>query len=145
MRGFAVGIVVAALTGWLCRADGVQAQEPRFDIAAEQCRPYRKGVIDRQWQVSAPRTQQRVGQQLILGLRDKYGEKGQRLMVRARIVGAASLLESKPVAVVDDNFANIEFPRDFPPTQPLSPGPYTVLWLVAENSGFLACDGFVIR
>src|SRR5687768_1646818 len=113
MRGFAMGIV-AALAGWLCLVDGVQAQEPRFDIAAEQCRPYRKGVIDRQWQVSAPRTQQRVGQQLILGLRDKNGEKGQRLMVRARIVGGASRLESKPVAVTDDLFANIEFPRDFP-------------------------------
>jgi len=145
MRGITVGIAAAALAGWLCPVDGVRAQEPRYDIAAEQCRPYRKGVIDRQWQVSAPRTQQRVGQPLILGLRDKNGEKGQRLMVRARIVGAASRLESKSVAVTDDHFANIEFPRDFPPTQPLSPGAYTVLWVVAENSGFLACDGFVIR
>ncbi len=139
------GIIVAALAGWLCLVDGALAQEPRYDIAAEQCRPYRKGVIDRQWQVSAPRKQQRIGQPLVLGLRDKNGEKGQRIMVRARIVGGASLRESKPVAVTDDNFANVEFPRDFPPTQALSPGAYTVLWRLAENSGFLACDGFVIR
>lgn len=116
-----------------------------YDVAAETCRPYRKGVIDRQWQVSAPRAQQRVGQTITVGLRDKYGEAGQRLVVRARIVGAASLLESKPVAVVGDNFADVEFPRDFQPTQPLAPGGYTVLWLLAEGGGFLACDGFVIR
>ena len=74
MRGFAVGIVVAALAGWLCLADGVQAQEPRFDVAAEQCRPYRKGVIDRQWQVSAPRTQQ---------LRPGFPEKPMRITDKA--------------------------------------------------------------
>jgi len=144
MRGIA-GIVVAALAGSLCLADVATAQEPRYDVATEQCRPYRKGVIDRQWQVSAPRTPQRVGQPVVVGLREKYGDRGQRLMVRARVIGAASLLESKPVAVVEDNFANIEFPRDFPPTQSLSPGSYTVIWQVAENGGFLACDGFVIR
>jgi hypothetical protein len=139
------GIVVVAVAGWLGVADGAMAQEPRYDIAAEACRPYRKGVIDRQWQVSAPRSPQRVGQPIIVGLREKYGEKGRRLLVRARIVGGATLLDSKPVTVSDDTFADVEFPRDFPPTQPLSPGPYTVLWLLAEGGGFLACDGFVIR
>ncbi|MBX3498797.1 MAG: hypothetical protein KF889_05080 [Alphaproteobacteria bacterium] len=139
------GMVGAMLAGWLCLVDGAVAQEPRFDVAAEQCRPYRKGVIDRQWQVSAPRSQQRIGQTMTLGLRDKHGEAAQRVVVRARIVGAATRLDSKPVAVVADNFADVEFPRDFPPTQPLPPGAYTVLWLLAETGGFLACDGFVVR
>lgn len=139
------GLVVAIVAAWLCVVDGALAQEPRYDIAAETCRPYRKGVIDRQWQVSAPRTQQRVGQEMRLGLRDKNGEAPQRILVRARIVGASTMLESKPIEVIVDNFANVEFPRDFPPTQPLPPGPYTVLWLLADGGGFLACDGFVIR
>ncbi len=125
--------------------DGALAQEPRYDAAAEQCRPYRKGVLDRQWQVSAPRSPQPVGQPVAVGLREKYADTGHRLLVRARIVGAAAPLESKPVLMVDDSFANVEFPRDFPPTQPLGPGAYTVLWQLAETGGFLACDGFVIR
>lgn len=82
---------------------------------------------------------------MTLGLRDKHGEATQRIVVRARIVGAATRLDSKPVAVVADNFADLEFPGDFPPTQPLPPGAYTVLWLLAETGGFLACDGFVVR
>ena len=141
MRGF----VMPAVAGWLCLTGGAVAQEPRYDIAAETCRPYRKGVIDRQWQVSAPRNPLRVGQTITVGLRDKNGENGQRMQIRARIVGTASLLESKPVTLTDDNFTNVEFPRDFRPTQSLPPGGYTVLWQLAENGGFLACDGFVIR
>jgi len=44
--------------------------------------------------------------------------------------------------LVDDHFVDVGFPGDFPPTRPLAPGVYTVLW---HNGGFLACDGFVIR
>lgn len=138
-------VVVAAMAGWLCLTGRAAAQEPRYDIAAETCRPYRKGVVDRQWQVSAPRNPLRIGRPITLGLRDKDGEKGQRLLVRARIVGTASLLHSTPVVLTDDNFANVEFPRDFQPGQPLAPGGYTVLWQLVEGGGFLACDGFVIR
>lgn len=138
-------IVVAALVGWLGLAEGATAQEPRYDVRAQSCQPYRKGVIDRQWQVSAPRSPVRVGQPVTLGLREKYGDAGTRRLVRARIVGAATLLESKPVAMVDDSFADVELPRDFRPRQALGPGVYTVLWLLAEGGGFLACDGFVIR
>jgi hypothetical protein len=138
-------MVVAAFAGWLGVAAAAMAQEPRYDAASETCRPYRKGVIDRQWQVSAPRNPPGSGQPVVVGLRDKYADAGNRLVVRARIVGAATTLESKPVVVIDDNFANVEFPRDFPSARQLAPGSYTVLWLVAENGGFLACDGFVIR
>jgi hypothetical protein len=138
-------IVVATVVGGLCLVDGALAQEPRYDVAAEQCRPYRKGVLDRQWQVSAPRDPRPVGQPVTVGLREKYADTGHRLLVRARIVGAAAPLESKPVLMVEDSFANVEFPRDFPPTRPLAPGAYTVLWQLAETGGFLACDGFIIR
>lgn len=141
MRGF----VILALAGWLGVADGALAQEPRYDIAAEQCRPYRKGVLDRQWQVSAPRNPQPVGQAITVGLRDKHADAGQRTVVRARIFGAAAAVVSKPIQVTDDNFADVEYPRDFPSARPLPPGAYTVHWVLAEGDGFLACDGFVIR
>ena len=137
---------MAAFALCLGLAAGAAAQEPRYDAATGDCRPYRKGVIDRQWQTSAPRNPVRVGQPVTVGLREKYGETGTRRLVRARIVGAASLLESRPVAMVDDDFADVTLPQDFRPTQSLGPGPYTVLWLLAEGGGgFLACDGFVIR
>lgn len=139
------GILMAAVAGWLSVAQGALAQEPRFDVAAETCRPYRKGVLDRQWQVSAPRNPQPAGQAITVGLRDKHADAGQRTMVRARILGAASPLVSKPVQVIDDNFADVEYPRDFPSARSLPPGPYTVHWVLAEGDGFLACDGFVIR
>lgn len=139
------GILTAAVAGWLGVADGALAQEPRYDVTAETCRPYRKGVLDRQWQVSAPRTPQPAGQAITVGLREKYADAGHRLLVRARILGATVPLESKPVLMIDDTFANVEFPRDFPPTQPLGPRAYTVLWQLAETGGYLACDGFVIR
>lgn len=139
-------IVVAVLAGWLSLTVGAAAQEPRYDARTESCRPDRKSTIDRQWQMSAPRNSIRIGQSVTVGLREKYGETGQRRLVRARIVGAATLLESKAVAMVDDTYAEVEFPRDFRPTQALGPGTYTVLWLLAEGGGgFLACDGFVIR
>ncbi|MBV9835927.1 MAG: hypothetical protein JO055_16035 [Alphaproteobacteria bacterium] len=139
-------VVVVALAGWLGLVQGAVAQEPRYDAATQSCRPHRQGVIDRQWQMSAPRNPLRIGQPIAVGLREKYAGAGQRRLVRARIVGAATLLESKAVAMVDDNYASVEFPRDFRPTQALGPGAYTVLWLLAEGGGgFLACDGFVIR
>ncbi|MGE0424793.1 MAG: hypothetical protein AB7O88_21215 [Reyranellaceae bacterium] len=139
------GIVVVALACWLGLLRGAAAQEPRYDAGAQSCQPYRKGVIDRPWQVSAPRGPVPVGQPITVGLREKYGEAGTRRLVRARIVGAATSLDSKPVAMVDDTFVDVEFPDDFRPRQELGPGVYTVLWLLAEGGGFLACDGFVVR
>lgn len=139
------GGVAAVLAGWLGVVAGAQAQEPRFDVAAERCLPYRKGVIDRQWQVSAPRSPVQAGQPITVGLREKNADTGYRLRVRARIVGGATPLESKPVTLVDDHFIDVEHPQDFQPKQVLGPGVYTVLWIVADGGGFLACDGFVIR
>lgn len=138
-------ILVATVAGWLGVADGALAQAPRFDTASETCKPYRKGVLDRQWQVSAPRNPPRVGDVITIGLRDKHADAGQRTMVRARILGAAALLESKPFQVIADNFAEVEYPRDFLSARPLPPGPYTVHWVLAEGDGFLACDGFVVQ
>lgn len=138
------GLVVAAMAACLGAGSVALAQEPRFDTTAERCLPYRKGVIDRQWQVSAPRNPQNAGV-VGLGLRDKNGETGQRLLVRARIVGAGAHLDSKPVPLIDDHFNNVEHPRDFGVSQPLAPGIYTVVWTLADGGGFLACDGFVIR
>lgn len=139
------GIFVAAVAGWLGVAGGALAQEPRFDPASDACKPYRKGVLDRQWQVSAPRTPQPVGQAITVGLREKYADAGQRTVVRARILGAAAPVVSKPIQVIDGNFADGEYPRDFPSARPLPPGTYTVHWVLAEGDGFLACDGFVVR
>lgn len=137
--------VMAVLAGWLAAMGPALAQEPRFDAGAERCLPYRKGVIDRQWQVSAPRSPLQVGQPVVVGLREKNADAGYRLPVRARIVGSTTRLDSNPVILVDDNFAEVEFPRDFHGAQKLGAGTYTVLWRVDERGGFLACDGFVIR
>jgi hypothetical protein len=139
------GIIVAVFAGWLAVTGQALAQEPRYDAATETCRPYPKPVIDRQWQLSGPRNPLSIGQGFTVGLREKYADTGYRLVVRARIVGGATRLDSEPVTLVDDNFANREFPRDFQPVQKLEAGTYTVIWVVDERGGFLACDGFVIR
>lgn len=138
-------VMVLAAAGWLCLAGAAFGQEPRYDAVSESCRPYRPGVIDRPWQVSAPRNPVGVGQPVSIGVREKYGETGTRRMVRARVVGAATFIESTPVAMVDDNFVHVELPRDFPTARALGPGIYTVLWLLADGGGVLACDGFVVR
>ncbi len=138
-------VLLTAMAGWLGVAANALAQAPRFDAASETCKPYQKGVLDRQWQVSAPRNPPRVGDVIAIGLRDKHADAGQRTVVRARILGAAALLESKPLLVIGDNFADVEYPRDFLSARPLPPGPYTVHWVLADGDGFLACDGFVIR
>ena len=144
------GVLVATVAGWLglatsVLATGALAQAPRFDAASETCKPYQKGVLDRQWQVSAPRNPPRAGEAIAVGLRDKHADAGRRTVVRARILGAASSFVSKPITVIDDNLTDVEYPRDFASARPLSPGPYTVHWVLADGDGFLACDGFVIR
>jgi hypothetical protein len=138
-------VLVTAMAGWLGVSAGALAQAPRFDAASETCKPYQKGVLDRQWQVSAPRNPPPAGQPITVGLREKYADAGQRTVVRARILGAAAPVVSKPITVAGDDFADVEYPRDFPSTRPLPPGVYTVHWVLAEGDGFLTCDGFVVR
>jgi hypothetical protein len=116
-------------------------QGPLFD--GDRCNPYPIPVVDREWQVSAPRGIPGTvlpGEIVQIGLRNKFGAAQEFHYISARVVRPDGTSTTQDAPLYRDTWTDFLFPTDFAGAQPLTPGLYTVIW--ESQGGFLACDGF---
>lgn len=125
-----------------------------------RCTAYPKPVINRTWQVAAPRLKAvSPGGSVPLWLRNKQApsnggfptsapelfKPAPAVDIYATVVFPnGSRYTSRPLPLDrQSQEVTITYPRDFPRAQPTSAaGDYTVVWSTA--AGFLACDGFQV-
>jgi hypothetical protein len=127
-----------------------RSTRPFWDPSTGACRGIEgSSVIHGPWQVEAPRSldggrRVRPGQVLRLGLRKKGGEQNETYWVSATVFAPDGTSTQAEQFLHAREWAYVNYPADFAGATALySPGPYTVLWEVAE--GFLACDGFLVE
>jgi hypothetical protein len=152
IAGLILGIVVM-LAG---RAPGVASSQaappaPRFNPDWQSsggpiCLDEPPRMIEREWQVSAPRGfpgPVRPGDLVQLGLRDKFGGMTSALWVLARVIGPDGSSTTATAFIQGDQWAYVRYPHEFVGAVPVAAGVYTVVW--EAGGGFIACDGFVVR
>ena len=120
------------------------AAGPRFNPDGDPwCFDAPDPVIDRNWQVSAPRETVNAGESVEIGLRNKFGENSEVYYVVARVIGPDDAEVSVTTELRADEWATLMYPDDFSKADPIMPGVYTVIWEVLDE-GFVACDGFQV-
>jgi hypothetical protein len=79
-----------------------------------------------------------------LGLRNKYGQQNEVYWLSATVFAPDGTSTRTEQILQGNEWLEVNYPSDFAGAPLLyPPGPYTVLWEVAE--GFLACDGFLVE
>lgn len=103
-------------------------------------------IIEREWQVSAPRGVPgpvRPDEIVQLGLRNKFGEGDERYWVLVRVIAPDGTSTATSRALVGSEWVYILYPRDFIGATSVYPGTYTMVW--ETEGGFIACDGFIVE
>ena len=119
---------------------------PTFDPDALACVNTPPVIIERSWQVSAPRGipgPVRPGEIVEIGLRNKFGEPGEGYYVSARVIDPEGASTTATASLQEAEWSYLLYPADFPGATPVYPGVYTVIW--ETEGGFIACDGFVVE
>jgi methionine-rich copper-binding protein CopC len=126
--------------------------QPVYDPATSKCLNTPSPTIDRSWQTSAPRDVLGLvhpGQSVTLGLRNKFGTPNESYFADARVIGPDGLsFDTANRLVSGQDWVYIDYPSGFlghtvlTTAPPVQAGAYTVIWEI--NSGFVACDGFVV-
>lgn len=117
---------------------------PRFNPDGEPwCFDAPEPVIDRDWQVSAPREAVNIGESVEIGLRNKFGESNEFYAIWVRVIAPDGSEAGVTTEVSADEWTMLMYPDDFPDAGPMGNGIYTVIWEIADQ-GFVACDGFEV-
>ena len=124
------------------RTSRTDASLPKYDGSG--CDPYPTPVIEREWQVAAPRGlpgKVLPGESIQIGLRNKFGAEDEFHYVAARVAHPDGTSTTRSTLLQGSKWAYAVFPEDFPGAEPLQVGTYTILW--ESEGGFIACDGVV--
>lgn len=124
---------------------GSPATDASTDFTRLACRGAPKAVIDRAWQVSAPRERTGVlgSGPIQIGLRNKTGQSNEQYRIVAELSDGDFVSDSKVVTLAADQWAYLSYPEQFAHSKVLKPGLYTVAWKTDEGV-FLACDGLYV-
>lgn len=115
---------------------------PRFNPDGDPwCFDRPDPVLDKEWQVSAPRDVVVIGDSAEIGLRNKWGGSGESYEITARVIAPDGSEARALVRLTADSWANLVFPDDFASGDTWQRGVYTIIWEI--EGGFIACDGFV--